>query len=171
MEAFFFYLFGALMLASAIMTVASRSAVVAAVWLVFAFANTAGLFALLSAPFLAILQILVYAGAIMVLFLFVIMMLEGPVLPAESGGRSLPRKLVLMLPAAALAVILIGWLTRYGLSGFTDAAAPVSGTAARVAELLLGRYLMAFEAISIILLVAIIGALALGRKEEELPWR
>lgn len=171
MEVFLFYLFGVLMLLAAIMTVISRSAVVSAIWLVFSFANTAGIFALLSAPFLAILQILVYAGAIMVLFLFVIMMLEGPVLADERIPRSLIRKLMLGLPVAAVAVILISWLSRYGISGFTAASPEVVGTSVNVAELLLNRYLLAFELISIVLLVAIIGAIALGRKEEEKPWQ
>ncbi len=171
METFLFYLFGALMLGAAVMTVVSRSAVSAAVWLIFSFVNAAGVFALLSAPFLAILQILIYAGAIMVLFLFVIMMLQGPVLPAERERRGLWRLALLGLPAGAIAVTLISWFTRSGLTAFATAAPDTAGTAERVAELLLNRYLLAFELISIILLVAIVGALALGRKEEDLPWQ
>jgi NADH-quinone oxidoreductase subunit J len=163
-ETILFYLFGALMLGAAAMTVASRSAVAAAVWLVFCFVCTAGVFALLAAPFLAILQILIYAGAIMVLFLFVIMMLQGPVLPAEVAGRTVWRKALLALPAAAIAVILISWAARGREAAF--GATPVTGTAAAVAELLLNRYLLAFELISIVLLVAIVGAVALGRREE-----
>ena len=171
METFLFYLFAALMLGSAMMTVASRSAVAAAVWLIFSFINAAGIFALLSAPFLAILQILIYAGAIMVLFLFVIMMLQGPVLPAEREGRRLWRLALLGLPVAAIAVTLISWLSRSGFTAFTTHADGFGGTAERVAELLLNRYLLAFELVSIVLLVAIVGALALGRKEEDLPWQ
>jgi len=166
-ETFLFYLCGTLMLGSAVMTVASRSAVAAAVWLVFSFVCAAGVFALLAAPFLAILQILIYAGAIMVLFLFVIMMLQGPVLPAEAAGRTLGRKALLALPAAAIAVILISWAARGREAAFGPATA--TGTAEAVAELLLNRYLLAFELISIVLLVAIVGAMALGRKQEEQP--
>jgi len=170
-ETSLFYLFGILMLASAIMTVASRSAVAAAVWLIFSFVCAAGIFALLAAPFLAILQILIYAGAIMVLFLFVIMMLQGPVLPAEERRRS-PLKLALLtLPPAAVAVTLISWLTRGRIVGFPEGSPAVSGTAEAVAGLLLNRYLLAFELISVVLLVAIIGAMALGRKEEDKPWQ
>jgi NADH-quinone oxidoreductase subunit J len=169
-ETVLFYLLGGLMLAASVMTVASRSAVAAAVWLIFAFVNAAGLFALLAAPFLAILQILIYAGAIMVLFLFVIMMLQGPVLPAERTRRSVWRLLLLALPAAAVAVILISWLAAGGTPGAWGAVGVV-GTPANVARLLLDRYLLAFELISIVLLIAIIGAMALGRKKEELPWR
>lgn len=171
METFLFYLFAAFMLGGALMTVLSRSAVAAAVWLIFSFVNAAGIFALLSAPFLAILQILIYAGAIMVLFLFVIMMLQGPVLPAERKRRGLFRIGLLVAPPAAIAVTLICWLSHSGLTAFAAPAPGVSGTVERVADLLLNRYLLAFELISVILLVAIIGALALGRREEDLPWR
>ena len=171
METSLFYLFGILMLATAIMTVTSRSAVAAAVWLIFSFVCASGIFALLSAPFLAILQILIYAGAIMVLFLFVIMMLQGPVLPAEDKRRSPMKMALIVLPAAAVAVTLIAWLVRGSSPAFPAGDAVVSGTAAAVAELLLNRYLLAFELISVVLLVAIIGAMTLGRKEEEKPWQ
>ena len=171
MESILFYLFAVLMLGSAVMTVTSRSAVAAAVWLVFCFVNAAGVFALLSAPFLAILQILIYAGAIMVLFLFVIMMLQGPVLPDERERRPWSRIAVLVLPPASAAVILIAWLARGGVTAFAGAEPAVRGTAEAVAELLLNRYLLAFELISVVLLVAIVGAMALGRRKEELPWK
>lgn len=171
METVLFYLFAGLMLGSAVMTVVSRSAVSAAVWLIFSFVNAAGVFALLAAPFLAILQILIYAGAIMVLFLFVIMMLQGPVLPAERERRGWLKIALTALPAAAIAVTLITWLSRSGLVAFDAPEPAVAGTVERVADLLLNRYLLAFELISVILLVAIVGALALGRREEDLPWR
>jgi len=170
-ETVLFYLFGALTLAAAVMTVVSRNAVAAAVWLIVSLIGSAGLFALLSAPLLAILQILVYAGAIMVLFLFVIMMLQGPTLPAERRRRSLPRLLILLLPPAAGALIALGWVSRLGVLRFAPLDPHRTGTIERVADVLLGRDLLAFELISVILLVAIIGALALGRREEELPWR
>ena len=171
METFLFYLFAVLMLGAAVMTVASRSAVAAAVWLIFSFINAAGIFALLSAPFLAILQILIYAGAVMVLFLFVIMMLQEPVMPAERAGRRFWKLALLGAPAAGIAIVLVGWFSQSGVTAFSGAGSVTAGTAERVADLLLNRYLLAFELISIILLVAIIGALALGRKEEDLPWQ
>ncbi len=171
METVLFYLFGALTLATAVMTVVSRNAVVAAVWLIASLVASAGLFALLSAPLLAILQVLVYAGAIMVLFLFVIMMLQGPELSPERRPRPLLRKLVLLLPPAAGVVIALGWVSRLGVLPLKAPDPEATGTVERVGALLLGRDLLAFELISVVLLVAIIGALALGRREEELPWR
>ena len=92
MAAYLFYFCGALAVFAGVMMVLSRDAVVGACWLVFAFLNAAGVFATLSAPFLAVLQVLVYAGAIMVLFLFVIMMLQGPVLEGERRRLALPRR-------------------------------------------------------------------------------
>ena len=80
MEMFLFWFCGAAMVLGGLMTVFQRNTVVSAVWLIFAFVSAAGIYALLQAPFVAVLQVLVYAGAIMVLFLFVIMMLLGPVL-------------------------------------------------------------------------------------------
>jgi NADH-quinone oxidoreductase subunit J len=170
-EAFLFYFCGGLMLLSGIMMISSRSAVVAACWLVFAFLNAAGIFALLSAPFLAVLQVLVYAGAIMVLFLFVIMMLQEPTLAAERRPRPRWAWGAILLPAAAVLVSLLSWLQRGELHGREAAVTAGFGSVEQIAGLLLDRYLLAFELISIVLLVAIIGALALGLIERRLPWR
>ena len=170
-EGFLFYFCGGLMLLSGVLMIASRNAIVAACRLIFAFINAAGIFALLAAPFLAILQILVYAGAIMVLFLFVIMMLQDPVLPAER--RPLARWVwaAIGLPVAGIAVAVIAWLRSDGLRLAASELPPGFGSAEQVSGLLLNRYLLAFELISIVLLVAIIGALALGLVERRQPWR
>jgi len=165
LESALFYLCGGLMLLGGVMTVASRSAVASAVWLIFAFLNAAGIFALLSAPFLAILQVLVYAGAIMVLFLFVIMMLHGPVMGEELRGRARWLWPGLALPLASIAISAGALLGRGGVAGFPGPAPAGFGRAEQVAGLLLNRYLLAFELISIVLLVAIVGALALGLAE------
>jgi len=171
MESFLFYTCGVLLLGGGILMVASRSAVSAACWLVLAFMGAAGLFAALHAPFLAVLQVLVYAGAIMVLFLFVIMMLEGPVMDAE---KSRPKVVVGILAAVPVAVI-FGLIARkvLGLAqvGFTADLPEGFGQPLAVSERLLGHYLLAFELISVVLLVAIIGALALGKAERSKPWK
>jgi NADH-quinone oxidoreductase subunit J len=166
MEAFLFWTCGALMLLGGVMMVLQRSAVVSALWLVFAFIAAAGVFAVLHAPFLAVMQVLVYAGAIMVLFLFVIMMLHGPVLEGERRRLALPLWPAVAIPPLAVLVLVLSWLARRGGGAF----APVPdgfGAPRQVASLLLGRYLLAFELISIVLLVAIIGALALGHGERK----
>lgn len=171
MEGFLFWFCGLLMFGGGVMMVTQRSAVVSAVWLVFAFVCAAGIFAVLNAPFLAVMQVLVYAGAIMVLFIFVIMMLQGPVLEGER--RLLPRALwpLVALPAAAAVVLAAGYVLGGRQVRFAAAPPAGFGSPTQVAELLLGKYLLAFELISIVLLVAIIGALAIGKGERKLPWK
>ncbi|MBU2500829.1 NADH-quinone oxidoreductase subunit J [bacterium] len=171
MEGILFWFCGALLFLGGLMMVVQRSAVVSAVWLVFAFVCAAGIFAVLEAPFVAILQILVYAGAIMVLFLFVIMMLQGPVLEGE--GKRIPLGLwpLIALPPAAVVVLVVGYLRQPQKTGFAGPVPEGFGSVSHVAGLLLGKYLLAFELISIVLLVAIIGALAIGLGERKLPWR
>ncbi|MFT5234335.1 MAG: NADH-quinone oxidoreductase subunit J [Candidatus Krumholzibacteriia bacterium] len=171
MEAFLFWLCGGLMVFGSLMTVIQRSAVVSAVWLVFAFIAASGIFALLNAPFLAVMQVLVYAGAIMVLFLFVIMMLQGPEMEGER--KRIPMSLwpAIAVPAVAIMVMLIGYFKSHGLTSFRADVASDFGSPMHVASLMLGKYLMAFELISIVLLVAVIGALAIGKEERKLPWK
>jgi NADH-quinone oxidoreductase subunit J len=166
-----FYFCGSLMLLAGIMMVASRSAVVAACWLIFGFLNAAGIFALLAAPFVAILQVLVYAGAIMVLFLFVIMMLQGPILSAERRPVPFWTWPAVLLPVGVVGAAVAAWFVSAPGAGADAQLQPGFGSAQQVGLLLLNRYLLAFELISIVLLVAIIGALALGLVERRLPWR
>jgi NADH-quinone oxidoreductase subunit J len=171
METFLFFFCGAVMLLGAVAVVASRSAVGAACWLVLAFLGAAGLFAALQAPFLAVLQVLVYAGAIMVLFLFVIMMLEGPVLPGEAGRLRFWVPLLALTPAAVILAAIAVWLPSAALPGFSAALPPGFGQPLHVSRLLLVDYVFAFELIAILLLVAMVGALALARSERKLPWK
>jgi len=171
-ESALFYLCGGAMLIGGVLMVTSRSAVVAACWLIFSFLSAAGIFALLDAPFLAVLQVLIYAGAIMVLFLFVIMMLHGPVL-AEEEIRAVPRAWpLLVLPPAAIGLTLLAWFRSAGHAAQGALSRPEGfGSAERVAHVLLNQYLLAFELISVVLLVAIIGALSLGKIERKTPWK
>jgi NADH-quinone oxidoreductase subunit J len=171
MEGILFWVFGSMMVFGGLMMVVQRSAVVSAVWLIFAFVSAAGIFALLSAPFLAVMQILVYAGAIMVLFLFVIMMLQGPVLEGDRKRLALPLWPAVAVPPLAVVVMIVGYVLRNGLTGMGGPAGEGFGSPEHVAGLLLGKYLLAFELISIVLLVAIIGALAVGKDERKLPWK
>ena len=171
MEGILFWVCGLCMVLGGVMMVVQRSAVVSAVWLIFAFVCAAGIFALLSAPFLAVMQILVYAGAIMVLFLFVIMMLQGPKLEGERKLLAIPLWPAVAVPPVAVMVMIIGYLKHNGMTGMGGPVPDGFGSPSHVAELLLGKYLLAFELISIVLLVAIIGALAVGKDERKLPWK
>ncbi|MBK8166330.1 MAG: NADH-quinone oxidoreductase subunit J [bacterium] len=167
MEAFLFWSCGALMVLGGVMMVLQRSAVVAALWLVFAFIAASGVFAVLHAPFLAIMQVLVYAGAIMVLFLFVIMMLQGPVMEGERKRMALPLWPAAAIPPLAVLVLVGAWVSQRTPEPLRTALPDGFGGPRDVAAALLGRYLLAFELISVVLLVAIVGALALGHGERK----
>jgi NADH-quinone oxidoreductase subunit J len=139
-----FYLLAFIILASTVLAVTRRNLMHAIVYLVFSFFGTALLFYLLGAPFLAILEVIIYAGAIMVLFLFIVMMLE--IRPAEEPVSSYLRR---WLPAAVL-----------GALSPLSAASPLE-----FGRFLFQRYWFSVEIVSFLLFVALVGALYLGRRE------
>lgn len=143
----------------------SRNQAHNALFLVLAFASLGGIFGLLEAPFAAAVQVLVYAGAIMVLFLFAIMMFDL----REAGPRE-KRRLKAVL-AGGLGLVLLAELVlagRRALSGGHAAAGAAGRDLAHLGRLLFTDYLYAFEITSLLILAALVGALALaGRKEGE----
>ena len=161
MEGLFFYLFGAGALASALLTVTRRDAITSAFWLIFCFLCMAGLFGLLSAHFMAILQILVYAGAIMVFFLFVTMFLGKEMHSARRVNR--PVFLLALVSIAALGTLL-SRMAESSPARFAPVA-PSYGSLERVSELLLTKHLFAFELVGLLLTAAVIGAVHLARRE------
>ncbi len=169
---FHFYLFGVIALASALTFVTRKSPVAAALWLVNTMFSLSALYVLLDAQFVGVMQVLVYAGAIMVVFLFVIMLLNlGH--PSEIADR---RGTWATLGAAALGIILIAEImvigrgdvaTRYEVPrGFAVAEMAKYGAVGTVARPLFKEYLLAFELTSVLLLVAIAGAVVLGRRKD-----
>jgi NADH-quinone oxidoreductase subunit J len=144
----------------------SRNAVYAALYLILNFAAVAVLYLLLNAPFIAVAQITVYAGAIMVLFLFVIMLLGAE----QTGRKYLDRPwwvqpVPLFLGAVLLfetIYILVAQLNGT-LAGWTENLPAEFGSPADVGMLLFSKYLLPFEATSILLLIAIVGAIVLTR--------
>lgn len=161
MEALFFYLFGTLAVLSALLTITRREAVSSAFWLIGTFLSVACLFAMLSAHFMAVLQILLYAGAIMVFFLFVIMFL-GKERPAESTSRHW----FLIGAATVLAAGIL--MTRLVGGGEVREFPEVSrsfGGIEGISELLLTEYIFGFELTGLLLTVAVIGAVHLARRE------
>ena len=149
---------------AAIAMIASRNAVYSALFLVFNFLTVATLYLLLNAAFIAVVQITVYAGAIMVLFLFVIMLLGTE---RESiGGRirwQMPLAIILGL---ALAVELAYVLLRNDIVQGSLAELSVEfGSPASIGRVLFSEYLVPFEVTSILLLVAMIGAIVITRKQ------
>lgn len=163
MENFLFYFFSAAMLAFAVATICTRNPVGSAIFLVLVFFFMAALFVLLNAFFLAAVQVLVYAGAIMVLFLFVIMMLNV----SEEERRSLHWfgmvGALVIIPSLIAEVLVIG-----SRSGFDNKLpqGSLEGTTESVGRLLFSKYLLPFEVSSVLLLVAMIGVIVLSKKEK-----
>jgi NADH-quinone oxidoreductase subunit J len=154
-----FWFFSIAMLLSGVLVVLGRNPVASAMFLVLSLFFMAGLFVLLEAYFLAIIQILVYAGAVIVLFLFVIMLLD---LKAEDV-RQFKRFGVFgaLVVAGALAWKLASVVMAMPLA----AAKPVVGTTEAMGRLLFTQYLLPFEVTSVLLLIAMVGVVLLSRKE------
>jgi NADH-quinone oxidoreductase subunit J len=163
-----FYVFAAVAVTSSLLVIAQRNPIYSVLLLIASFGALSGLYVLLDAPFVAVIQIIVYAGAIMVLFLFVVMLLNAPHEETEYDERVHP----LMHPAtmrfgAFLAVVLIVelvWaLTRAGSdsTAFPDAVSSVKV----IGVLLFTEYSFPFEVTSVLILVAMVGAVVLARRE------
>jgi len=163
-----FLILAAVAVASAIGLLVSRNAVYAALFLVLNFATVAVFYLLLGAPFIALAQVTVYAGAIMVLFLFVIMLLGAEKLPRAVG---LPWQRPL---AIALAVILTGeavflLVQRLKIPVLLANPGPElnsTATLQSLASALFNQYLLPFEVTSVLLLVAMIGAIVMTKREK-----
>ena len=165
-----FYIFAAVLVIAAVRVVTCRNPVHAALWLVLAFVNSAGLWLLLEAEFLAMTLVLVYVGAVMVLFLFVVMMLDINVAEMRAGMR---RFAPLGLGIGVLLVIEMALIVRSSafspdkVGGPVRNAADYSNTKA-LGGVLYTDYVLAFEIAAVILVLAIIAAIALTlRKRPE----
>ena len=156
-----FYAFAALALICGVMVLASRNPVNSAMFLVLTIAFLAGLFVLLEAFFLAAIQILVYAGAVMVLFLFVIMLLD---LKVEERRRI--KTLGIAGAIISVGTILAIFFKSLGSTPLSATRAPdfKAGTM-ELGHLLFSQYLLPFEIISVLLLVAMVGVILLSKKD------
>jgi NADH-quinone oxidoreductase subunit J len=168
-----FYAFSALAVVSAIATVTRKNPVVAAVWLVATFFAVAVAYVQLSASFLAVIQVLVYAGAMMVLFVFVIMVLDTDETGAAESRR--PSRvgrfgyyLALLLSGGLVVWVLLATLSKQFITpGARIDPQSDFGSADSVGRVLFTDYLFAFEAISLLLLAAVIGAVVVARSRRE----
>jgi NADH-quinone oxidoreductase subunit J len=169
---FHFYLFGIIAIVSAVLFVTRRSPVAAALWLVNVMFSLAALYVMLDAQFIGAIQVLVYAGAIMVVFLFVIMLLNLGHASEVADARGLPWKMAAGLAGLAmLAMILAVTRTKAPDSlrlpaGYTAQEIASTGAITPIAGPLFHEYLLAFGITSVLLLAAIIGAVALARRRE-----
>ena len=165
-----FYLFAFFVIASAVMVIMARNPVHSVLWLILAFFNAAGLMVLTGAEFIAALLVIVYVGAVAVLFLFVVMMLDIDFAELRSGFvRHFSFGLAIALVLLAELVLGIGAYRAGAIDlGTPDgAAAPILGESnlENIGALLYSRYLFLFETAGIILLVAMIGAIVLTHRE------
>jgi NADH-quinone oxidoreductase subunit J len=152
LSALFFYLFAIVCVGAAFMVISAKNPVHAVLFLILAFFNASGLFILLGAEFLAMILLVVYVGAVMVLFLFVVMMLDVDF--AEL------RATVGVLLLVELIFVIAAWVVSPGSSPQAPMAQGMSNTVA-LGEILYTKYVYLFEAAGLILLVAMIGAIVL----------
>jgi NADH-quinone oxidoreductase subunit J len=163
-----FYVFAAIAIAASIGVVGQRNPMYSVMLLITSFGALAGLYVLLDAPFTAVTQIIIYAGAIMVLFLFVVMLLNvpreepAPGLLAAIGSRGMKIGAVL---SALLGIELVWALSRLPRGWFAqDEAATAVSSVTLIGTQLFTEHAFAFEATSILILVAMVGAVVIARK-------
>jgi NADH-quinone oxidoreductase subunit J len=169
METAAFYILSVILVVTSLLVVAQRNPMYSVLLLITSFGALAGLYVILDAPFTAVTQIIIYAGAIMVLFLFVVMLLNVQHEPPSGRPMSgLPGPTA--IKAAAVVSVLIGieliWaLTRIGSAGFRPEQAEEVSSVANIGHALFTRYGFAFEVTSILILVSMVGAVVLARRE------
>ncbi len=158
-EALFFYMFSAVMLGASLMVVVSRNPVFSVLFLILAFFNAAGLFVLIGAEFIAMLLVVVYVGAVAVLFLFVVMMLDINFAEMRAGFQKyLPLGLIV---GGILVFELVAAIYGDAFSGATLPAMPEISNTRALGNELYTKYLYLFQIAGLILLVAMIGAISL----------
>ncbi len=165
-SAIFFYLFAGVCIASAIMVIAARNPVHSVLFLILTFVNAAGLFVLMGAEFLAMILIVVYVGAVAVLFLFVVMMLDVDFAELRHGLLNyLPMGFVVGTALLAELLFVVGaWLIAPGIPKVVTAPIAAAGDVSNTQALglvLYTRYVYFFEAAGVILLVAMVGAIVM----------
>jgi NADH-quinone oxidoreductase subunit J len=165
-DTIFFYSFALMTLLGAVLTVTRKSAVHSAIWLIVSLAGVAGLYLLQGAEFLFAVQIILYVGGIMLLFLFVIMLVN---LDEAAKQRQFNKQWWVALACGLAIGGEVIYFIRKGAGAFQLArpvpAAPVSeGNVERLADVLFSQYLLPFEVASILLLVAIVGSVVMAKK-------
>jgi NADH-quinone oxidoreductase subunit J len=165
-QALAFYLFAAIVIVSAALTITSRNPVHAVLWLILAFFNAAGLMVIVGAEFIAMLLVIVYVGAVAVLFLFVVMMLNIDFAELRAGfARYAAIGAVFAVGLAAEIMLAFGaWSA--GTIELARRAAPTPTTISNI-QALYTRYLFVFEGAGLVLLVAMIGAIVLTHRERK----
>ena len=162
-EALFFYMFSAVMLGAGLMVVVSRNPVFSVLFLILAFFNAAGLFVLIGAEFIAMLLVVVYVGAVAVLFLFVVMMLDINFAEMRAGFQKyLPLGLVV---GGILVFELVAAIYGDAFKGVSLPAMPEISNTRALGNVLYTKYMYLFQVAGLILLVAMIGAISLTMRK------
>ncbi len=164
-----FIIFGAVSAISSVLMMTGRNLVISALFMILNFAGLAGLYLILNAQFIAVVQVIVYAGAIMVLFLFVIMLLKP-----ENEKKFLKANPSIKIFALIVGVViflqlayLIFFISPGNLNNASVAASVKAGTVEEIGKQLFTNYILPFEAAGFLLLAATIGALVLAKKKFE----
>jgi NADH-quinone oxidoreductase subunit J len=169
METAAFYIFAAIAVLASLLVVGQRNPMYSVMLLITSFGALAGLYVLLDAPFTAVTQIIIYAGAIMVLFLFVVMLLNVPrEEPGPSAAASLLGPTGLRIGAvlsALLAIEMVWALSRLPARSFNADHADRVSDVRNIGQVLFTQHAFAFEATSVLILVAMVGAVVIARRE------
>ncbi|GAB2685260.1 NADH-quinone oxidoreductase subunit J family protein [Thalassiella azotivora] len=160
--------FGVLTAGAGLLAVTSRQVVHAALWLVVALGGLAGCYLVLGAEVVALVQLLVYVGAVVVLVLFALMLTRAPIGAVTDLDHGPARRVGAAVVAAALAALLAAALLQ-ALGGAPLDADPARGSARSVGEVLFAWWVLPFELLSLLLLAALVGALAVSRREDGEP--
>ncbi|KQX42744.1 NADH:ubiquinone oxidoreductase subunit J [Devosia sp. Root436] len=166
---FFFYLFSAIAIVSAVMVISARNPVHAVLFLILAFFNASGLFMLAGAEFLALLLIVVYVGAVAVLFLFVVMMLDVDFASMRQGFLQYAPVGVIVGIVLLLELLLLAGSFVVSPEAAGGSALPIDGTVDNmraIGQVLYTRYVFLFQGAAAVLLVAMIGAIVLTLKHK-----
>ena len=169
-QALAFYLFAAVTVASAVLVVAARNPVHSVLFLILAFFNSGGLFVLMGAEFLAMVLVVVYVGAVAVLFLFVVMMLDVDFRRLREGFvRYLPLGAIIgAILLAELVLVFAGWIIAPEATSVAAVPSPPALTNTHaLGYVLYTKYIYLFQAAGLILLVAMIGAIVLTHRQRE----
>ena len=172
LTAIFFYLFAGITIASAFMVISARNPVHSVLFLILAFVSAAGLFVMAGAEFLGLLLILVYVGAVAVLFLFVVMMLDVDFAELRQGYlQYMPvGALVGLIVLVELLMVLGGWISAPNAVSSVSAPIPDMAETSNVraiGNILYTRYIFFFQVAGLILLVAMVGAIVLTLRHKE----
>jgi NADH-quinone oxidoreductase subunit J len=171
MDAILFWILAAGAVIASVLVIGQRNPMYSVLLLIASFGALSGLYVLLGSPFVAVIQIIIYAGAIMVLFLFVVMLLNVPTEEMPTGqqarflGGAGPRRFGALL-SAFLAVQLFWAMRALSAQPMPSKDTPAT-TVAAIGERLFTEYSFAFEATSVLILVAMVGAVILARKEHQ----